>query len=279
MARSIEIIQSEILGSIASNADLQNLNSTSKSALFRLFSFCVAVAIYFLESLFDIHTEQIDQALYEQKSGTIRWYQNKALAFQYGFDLLEDSDKFDNTGATDEQIEESKIVKYCSVKETQLSNKLFIKIASGENGVLTPIEPAELDSFLAYMQEIKYAGVRIEVVNNPADVLGLSMSVYRDPLVIDENGNSILNGGKPVEEAVMSYLQNLPFNGEFLINDFIANLRNVPGVNNVNISSITSSYYDVVLSDYTSPVQINVSIIPTAGYFIISNFDNITYVV
>lgn len=280
MARSIEAIHDEILTNIAANENLQGLTSTSKSALFRLFAYVVAFSIWTLEKILDIHTAQIDQALYEQKSGTLRWYRNMSLAFQNGFDLLTDSDKFDNTGATDEQIEDSKIVKYCSVKETQQSNKLFIKIASEDSaGVLAPITAAQLDSFTTYINEIKYAGVRIEVVNNPADVLALTMAVYRDPLVIDAEGNSILNGGKPVEAAIMDYLQNLPFDGEFLINDFIAFLRAVPGVQNVNITSITSSYLDAATNSFTPPAQINVGVIPTAGYFTIANFNNISYVV
>ena len=289
MARELKDIKKEIAQKYIENEIIKSAYNLPDGALFNdyfsivslesLLFDALAFSIWMLEKLFDNHTKEIDQALYDQKSGTIRWYQLKSLAFQFGFDLIEDSDKFDNTGATTEQIEQSKIVKYCSVKETQQSNKLFIKIASEDNGVLSPIEPEELDSFLAYMQEIKYAGVRIQVVNNPADILGLTMAIYRDPLVIDENGNSILNGGKPVEEAIMSYLQNLPFNGEFLINDFIAHLRAVPGVKNVNIMSITSSYYDVVPDDYTNPVQINVSVIPSAGYFTITNFANLSYVV
>lgn len=280
MARSLEVIHNEILQSIASNSNLVQLNSSSKSAIYRVISFIFSFSIYSLEVLFDIHTAQIDTALYEQKSGTLRWYRNMALAFQYGFDLITDSDKFNNGEASEEEIIASKIVKYCSVKETQESNKLFIKIASADdNGVLSPINATQLYAFTAYINEIRYAGVRIQVVNNPADILALTMAVYRDPLVIDANGNSILNGGKPVEAAIMSYLQNLPFDGELIINDFIAYLRAVPGVVNVNIISITSSFLDITTNTFTTPNEINVGVIPSAGYFTINDFSNITYVV
>ncbi len=279
MAREIAIIHQEILENITNHPDLQDLNSTSKVSIYRLLTYIVALAIWTLEILFDIHAKQIDTALYEQKSGTPPWYRNMALSFQYGFDLLTDNDKFNNEGFTDEQIEASKIVKYCSVKESQESNRLVIKIASETDGELAPISEPQLESFEQYMKEIKYAGVKINVINNPADKLLLTMVIYRDPLVIDANGNSIVNAGKPIETATKEYMKNLPFNGELVLNDLIEKLREVPGVINAHIVLANSSYYDVVNDEFTDYVGISVKTIPMAGYFEIENFDNVTYVV
>src|SRR5258705_7141932 len=112
MARTTIEIQNGMLTDIASNEVLSvQLTSTSKVAIYRLFTYIVASAVYLLEKLFDNHKKEIDTAIYEQKSGTPRWYRNMSLEFQYGFDLLEDSDKFDNAGFTTDQIEASKIIK------------------------------------------------------------------------------------------------------------------------------------------------------------------------
>lgn len=279
MARSIEEIQQEIFESKNSNIYLNDLNSTSKSAIWRNILFIVSFSIWTLEKLFDIHTSQIDKKLYEQKSGTQRWYRNKALAFQYGFDLIEDTDYFDNSSFTTEQIENSKIIKYCSVKESQESNRLIMKIASENGSGLFPLTETQKTSFLAYMDEIKYAGVKINVINNLADILQINLKVFRDPLVLDENGNSILNGGKPLETAINQYLKNLPFDGELILNDFIEKLREVSGIINVHIISANSKYYDVVTEDYTAFVGIEIKTIPQSGYFEVEDFNNITYVV
>lgn len=279
MARTITEIQNTMFTSIATDANLVSLNSTSRVAIYRLFVFVVASAIWLLEVLFDVHKSQIDTALYEQKSGTARWYRNMALSFQYGFDLLYDSDKFDNAGYTIDQIEASQIVKYCSVKESFESNKLTIKVA-GENGdLLAPLTAPQLESFNEFMQEIKYAGVRLNIVNNPADKLVLIMAIYRDVLVIDENGNSILDGGKPVETAIKAYMKALPFDGELILNDLIANLRTVPGVDNAHIFNATSSHWNSVGLGFSDFAPINVRTTPTSGYFEIVNFDNVSYVV
>ena len=280
MARTIEEIQGRILTAIASDQALSaQLTSTSKVAAFRLFAYIIASSIWLLESIFDNHKKEIDTALYEQKSGTPRWYRNMSLAFQYGFDLLEDSDKFDNTGYTDDQIEASKIIKYCSVKESIESNRLTIKVAGESGDALQPLDDTQITAFLQYMSEVKYAGVKLNVVNNPADKLLLNMQIYRDVLVIDENGVSILNGDKPVEKAIRSYMKTLPFDGVLVLNDLIAHLRAVEGVDDANITIATSSFYDTATSSYTAFQPINVKTIPVAGYFEIENFNTVTYVV
>jgi len=289
MARSIAIIKSVLTANFMANATIQNAygfadglvfeNVFSKvsfeSNLFDVFSF----ALFLFEKLFDQHKQEIDTALYEQKSGTPRWYRNMALAFQYGFDLLDDSDKFDNTEATIDQIEASQIIKYCSVKESFESNKLTIKVAGESGNTLIPLTVPQLESFAEYMQEIKYAGVRLNIVNNPADKLKLVMSIYRDVLVIDENGNSIQNGGKPVETAVRAYMKSLPFDGVLVLNDLIANLRTVDGVDDVNILNATSSHWNSVGLGFSEFQPINVRTVPMSGYFEIVDFTTVTYVV
>lgn len=280
MARTIEEIQYRILTAIASDQALSTqLTSTSKVAVFRLFTYIIASSIWLLESIFDNHKKEIDTALYEQKSGTPRWYRNMSLAFQYGFDLLVDSDKFDNTGYTDDQIEASKIIKYCSVKESIESNRLTIKVVGESGDALEPLDDTQITAFLQYMSEVKYAGVKLNVVNNPADKLLLNMQIYRDVLVIDKNGVSILNGDKPVEKAIRAYMKALPFDGVLVLNDLIAHLRAVEGVNNANITIATSSFYNTATNSYTAFQPINVKTIPVAGYFEIENFNTVTYVV
>lgn len=246
-----------------------------ESIFFDVFAYCALI----LEQVFDQHKKEIDTAIYEQKSGTPRWYRNMALNFQYGFDLFTDSDKFQNTGFTVDQIDTSKIIKYCSVKESGESNRLVVKVAGETAAVLIPLTTTQLESFNGYMEEIKYAGVKLQIVNNPADKLLLNMVIYRDVLVLDENGTHILNGGKPVEQAVNAYIKNLPFDGELVLNDLIEKLRAVDGVDNAHIVIATSSAYDTVTATYLSYGPINVKTIPIAGYFVIPNYDTVTYVV
>lgn len=277
MARTIQEIQTLILQAKAQEPALNELNSTSKVAIWRLWVYIIAVAIWSLEKLFDQHRADIDKRLAELKPHTARWYRSKALAFQYGFDLLPDSDTFNNQGHTEEAIEASKIVKYSAVIESKNEGRLIVKIAGEQGEQLHPITDAQKQAFEAYLQEIKDAGVRLSVVNYQPDVLHLQMKIVYDPLVLDSNGQSIIHATKPVETAIKDYLKRLPFNGELVLAHLIDALQQAEGVKIPHLvlaqsKNITSS------GEYGAFETIEINKIPTAGYFTIDNFNDITYV-
>ena len=277
MARTIQEIQTFILQAKAQEPALNELNSTSKVAIWRLWVYIIAVAIWSLEKLFDQHRADIDKRLAELKPHTARWYRSKALAFQYGFDLLPDSDKFNNQGHTEEAIEASKIVKYSAVIESKNEGRLIVKIAGEQGEQLQPITDAQKQAFEAYLQEIKDAGVRLSVVNYQPDVLHLQMKIVYDPLVLDSNGQSILHATHPVETAIKDYLKRLPFNGELVLAHLIDALQQAEGVKIPHLvlaqsKNITNG------GGYGAFETIEISKIPTAGYFTIDNFNDISYV-
>ncbi len=285
MARSIKDIKLQLTNAFVNSEVVQNdygilpnsifEQTFSKVSIENILFDVFAFAIWTLEKLFDTHSSQIDSALNEQKAGRPNDYKNAALNFQYGFPLLLDSADFDNTGYTPEQIEASKIIKYCSVKESSQSARLIIKTAGEVSGELQELTPEQESAFSAYMEDwFKWAGVKLSIVNFPADELKITMQVFRNPLVLDANGQSILDGDKPVELRITQYLKELGFNGELVINDLIERLRELPGVDNVDILAMNSKAYNE--TEFTS---ISVSKIPEAGYFKITDFTNITYVV
>ena len=277
MARSIQDIQQLIYAQKAQEPALENLNSTSKVAMWRLWVYIISVAIWSLEKLFDLHRTDIDKRLTELKPHTARWYRSKALAFQYGYYLAHDSDKYNNQWLTDEQIEASKIIKYSAVVESKNEGRLIVKIAGEQGDTLQPITDAQKQAFEAYLQEIKDAGVRLSVVNYQPDVLHLQMKIIYDPLVLDSNGQSIAKATKPVEETIISYLKCLPFNGELVLAHLIDALQQAEGIKIPHLvlaqsKNITSG------GGYGAFETIEISKIPTAGYFTIDNFNDITYV-
>ena len=197
MARTIEQIQNEILKAKETEASLNELNSTSKVAIWRLWVYITAFVIWTLEKIFDEHKKEISKLLSEQKPHTARWYRNKALAFQYGFNLRSETDLFDNTGKSKEEIENSKIIKYSAVTEVEIESRLIVKIATesvAPTSNLSPLTQEQKAAFDVYINEIKDAGVRITTINYLPDILKLQMKIYRDPLVLDENGLGSLGG-------------------------------------------------------------------------------------
>ena len=280
MARSVDTIYADLIAKKESDSNLDALNSTSKTAIWRLWLYIVAYATNVLESLFDKHYTEVTSIITELKPHTMRWYRQKALAFQYGFDLISDTDIFDNGTATEEQIAASKIIKYAAITEATTESRLVLKIATEDNaGKLAPITSGQESAFIPYIEEIKDAGVAITVINYLPDILKLNLRIYYDPLVLTSTGVSILTGKKPVEDALNEFMKELPFNGELVLNSLIDKLQKTEGVKIPHLVQAASKWIDTALDDYGNFENISVKKIPVSGYFEIENFDNIEYVV
>lgn len=278
MARSIEQIQQSIFTARKDTA-LTDLTSTSKTAIWRLFIYIISVAIYAFEVILDKHYSDVSQKLTEEKAHTARWYRSKALAFQFGFDLVVDSDEFNNTNYTTEQISESKIVKYAAVVEAENDSRLIVKIAGETDGELNRLNEQEVASFKTYMQEIRDAGVKLTVINYEADKLFLDLQINYDPLVLSANGQHLINANYPVVDAIKAYMKELPFNGELVLAHLVDKLQQVEGVLIPTIMSASTSWIDENTNSYGDAIGIAVKTIPVSGYFKVESFDNIRYVV
>jgi len=277
MSRTIEKIEKIMLDRKDSMTELDELTSTSKVAIWRLIIYIVAVSIWTIEKLFDTHKAEIDTEIANQKKGSLNWYRYMALQFQNGFNLIFDTDKFENDNATDVEIANSKIIKYAAVNEADTVGTIIIKIAGETDDVLAPISEDQQFAVIAYFEEIKYAGTRIRVINYLPDRLYLTIKIYRDPLVLSADGNSI-DGGKPVETAIKEFMKELPFNGELVLAHLIDKLQAVKGVKIPHLIVAKSSWINAA-GGYDEPQQIDVKTVTVSGYFEIPNFDNISYVV
>ncbi len=289
MAKTRQEIKQEITSAFVNNDTIKSLYGLTpgnsfeeefslvslENILFDMISF----SIHLLAKLFDAHKQEITTIIKDQKKGRLSWYRFMALKFQYGFDLQTDSDNFDNNGFTQEQIANSKIIKYAAVNNSDTIGEIVIKVAGESNNELSPITNAEKDSLSAYFEEIKFAGTAIHIINYQADILLLNLVIYRDPLVIDANGYSIINGNKPVEDAIQEFMKELPFNGEYTNAALVDKLQEVDGVIIPHLIVAKSSWIDPSINGYGQPTNIDVKRIAKSGYFKIENFDNISYVV
>ncbi len=265
-----------MLTAIAANTVLSTvLTSTSLSSIFRNFTYIVAYSIATLEGLFELLTTEIDDKIYNQKSGRLAWYRTIALSFQFGFALVTDRDYYDNTGYTDEQVAASKIVKYAAVGESTTESRIIIKIAGETDGELAPLSDVQKAAFDAYMKEVKWPG-KLTVINYLPDRLNLNLKIKYDGMVLDAQGMSLLNGTYPVNNALAEYMKELPFDGELRLSALIDKLQLVQGVKDATLLSASTSWIDATSNDYADPVEIDIAIIPQSGYFKIEN-TNITY--
>lgn len=280
MAKTIQDIKDQMTGAFIENEVIKKTYGLKDGLTFEqqfstvsienILFYIVAVCNWALEVLFDKHWEEVTTHIAEYKPGSLKWYRNMALQFQYGFDLITDTDKFNNEGHTDEEIENSKIVKYSAVTESQNISRLIVKIAGETGGELSPITEPQKEAFEAYMEEIRYAGVPITVINYLPDLLYLNITIVYDPLVLDRNGMAIapINGNiRPVDTAINDFLHDLPFNGKFSVSKLTDKLQSTAGVIDVNIDSASSAWIDPGTGAYGTATGIYMSTIPESGYY------------
>lgn len=264
MARTIAEIKKEMTDYFVRNETIQALyeldpeksfeDQFSKISLESILFYVVAVSVWALEKLFDRHRQEVTELISELKPHSLRWYANKAKAFQFGKSLVPDTDQYDNTGLTDEQIRKQQVVKYSAV--TEKAAIVYVKVATGSEGARTPLSPEQEAALEAYFKEVKDAGVKLNVVNLPADEFNVDIDIYYDPQVFDENLNRLDGTGKLVHDTIASFVENLPFNGEYRNSALINTLTELDGVVLVELKQSTANGQ-----------TINAKCVPESGYF------------
>jgi hypothetical protein len=233
MARTIQEIQSTILVDLRERAELAALDSTSATALYVLITYVVAMAIALLESNNDAYRVELREILATQAPHTLRYYQLKALNYRLGVDLEDGTTNYPSADA--ETIIEQNVVLYASVREA--GETLQVKVAKKS---IEPLTALELAAFEDYMNEIKDAGVRLEVSSEPADRLKATIDIYYNPQVIGSDGRR-LDGTDDlvVYNAVVSYTENLRFDGQFVAASLVDQLQRTEGIQIPQLRSVS----------------------------------------
>ncbi|MFS2189807.1 hypothetical protein ACCC92_24235 [Mucilaginibacter sp. Mucisp84] len=266
MARTIDYWYQQIITQKNNTPELSGLTSTSKTANFSLWAFIVAVAIAALDNLFDLHKSNVDDELATLKPHGLKWYRDLALRFQYGQELIADSDQYANTGLTTEQIAAQKIITQAAV--TEIDGKLRLKVVKLVNDDYAQLSTDEMTALLAYVASTKDAGVKVTTDSLPPDSLKLSIDVFYNPLVLKGDGSRIDGEVQtPVPDAIATYLKNLLFNGEYSNMRLVDQLQQVDGVALATIKLSQAKYGLFPFSN------IDEVYIPDAGYLRIATGD------
>jgi hypothetical protein len=267
MARDLQTIYNELTASKESNSDLDTLLpnpdnwatlytyenfkllantvlkalSDSKVAIWRLTMNVVAYCIWSQEKLYDIFVDEVDTKIENREFGQLQWYVEKSKEFQEGYELeWVDNKKYAYTTVD----EEAQIVTQAAAIVT--NGVILIKVAKGDIGSLEKLDTGELNAFIQYMKgtnqpfvtaAIAPAGTALDVLSENPDELRFAAQVFYNSQVLDENGESLIDGTKPVETAVTNYIQQIPFDSKFRVSGLIDAIQAVNGVRNVVVSN------------------------------------------
>lgn len=259
MARTKSEIRQEIIDSKNSNAVLSNLTSTSATAIWLMWVEIVVIAIWSFELLFDAHKADITQQIESDKSHRLNWYRKKALDFQYGADLVDGEDYFDNAGIDQDTINAQKIIAEAAAVESPA--KVLIKVVKEDAGELVPLDSSEYDAIKYYFSRIKDAGIKLEIISQNPDKIKVDLDIYYNPLILDSEGKRIDGlDSKPVQTAIINYLRDLEFDGEFIAEKMIDYIQAVEGVEKLHLNTCLAAKYD-----NPSFTSVGVSYNPYAG--------------
>lgn len=238
----------------------------SRVSIENILFYVFAAALWTLEKLFDLHTAEVKERIEQLEPHTLRWYVNKTKAFMYGRELVPGTDYYDTSDMSETAIAAAKVVKYAVASES--NTVVYIKVAGEEEGKPIQLKESQLSALKSYLNDIKDAGVSVQIRNEQADHMSISLVVYYDPTLLAADGVLLSSNSRPVDETVKSVIANLPFNGVYRNTDLLAALQALPGVEVVDIievkvkSSNAETWTDVV--GYNRPYS---------GYYAINDGD------
>lgn len=229
MARTVNEIQAELIANVQADSVLSTqLTSTSRRAIWRLWTFVFAVSIAILEQLMDVFKSQIEGIVAIAAPQTPQWLQAKIFEFQYS--------------ATDPQViqlidlvpqypvvnTDLRIVTRCSVK-TSLAGSVAIKVAKGATP--EPLAFNEISALQSYVQSIGVAGIFYSIISSDSDKIYIAADIYY-------NGAYSAVIQDRVIASINTYLSELPFDGTLKLTDLEFAIKNTTGISDVVFKNV-----------------------------------------
>lgn len=269
MARDRKTIKKELTDALISDpVIIEKYGLTVGLTFEEQFSLTSIENVWFDNISFGIYNHEliVSQNALNSRPHNISWYKEQCLNFHDGFELVWSDGQFKYDASV---TEASKIIDRVAVLESN-DGELVIKVATDNAGSIEPLSTPQLIRFTNYLNLIKDAGNRIRIINQPADLLKMTLNIYVDVSIIDLTTGKLLNVSEdvyPVKDAINDYLQNLEFNGGFVKEFFRNKIQLAAGVKIPIIQLIEWKYASFDWEEFGEWK------IPEAGYFKIEPTD------
>ena len=215
----------------------------------------VATTLALAERIQEADKAAISSIVERNRIGTGPWYVEMAKRFQWNEQIQYFLQVDPDTGIISYNIDApgDRIITQAAYVETA-AKEIFIKIAGGEAGALHPLIGTQETDFLNYMRRIKIAGITLNVVNLPADILRLQVNVH-----YSRSFNST-NLRQAIIDSLNAYSISFEFNGVVLRNAVIDAIQRVTGVVDVEIIQLEAATGSIIYN-------IERAYVTAAGYF------------
>lgn len=246
MSRTLTEIYNEAVETRNKYLELTELTNDSKMSIINAFTWVTAAAIYSFETLLDVFTTDIAKTFTQRINGTSAYYANAMLKWQYGDDLIINDEDTAFHYATEDTTK--RLITHVSYQEYYneefKDNILILKVASGEGRSLSQLSDEELIAARAYLNQIKFAGVKCNVVSRRGDVLVPRLTVYYDGAITKEELYD------NIDTALIDFIVNMKFDSLVYSQKIIDAIQKVEHVTDVHIDHEASVEQGIFIAQY-----------------------------
>ena len=251
MARSIAIIKAQIITEKNAQPALSGLTSTSQTAIYNLWAYVIATAIFIQESLWDLFRTQLDAQIALTPAWTDQWVQSEAFKFQYDAttpQILTLTNFIPSYAIVDIT---KRIISRCSV--TTKSNRIVaIKVATNEPP--QALNATQLTSFQGYLDEISAAGVQYIATSLAPDNLLVRAQIFY-------NGQYAATIQADVIASINNYMATIEFDGYVRGSALETAILATTGVNDIILNDVAIRPDATPFASTTYIIQNNAEIV------------------
>lgn len=248
MSRTVKDIYNEIVQERNKRLELHEFKSDSKVSILNGITWTFAAIIHSFETLLDVFAIDISQAINQRVNGTPTFYANALLQYQKGDELVvrEDGLAFGYASIDETKKIISQVSYTESTDDINLDSKLILKVATGEKGNLSALPPQELTPINSYINKLKFAGTRIEVISREGDVIIPRVEVFYDGAIPE---SEVYDN---IEEKLNEYIMNIPFDSSIYASKIIEAIRSAEHITDVYINKDAMPQQGFFIASYNS---------------------------
>lgn len=246
MSRTLTDIYNEAVEARNQYLELTELTNNSKMSIINAFTWVTSAAIFSFEKLMDVFMLDIAAVFNSRINGTPAYYANALLKWQYGDELVVNEE---GTAFKYPTIDEVKrLITHVSYQEYYNSefkdNVLILKVATGSGSNLSRLTDEELIAARAYLNQIKFAGVKCNIVSRKGDVLVPRVTVYYDGAVSKEELYD------KIDTALTQFIVNMKFDSLIYAQKVIDAIQKVEHVTDVYIDPNATVEQGIYIAQY-----------------------------
>lgn len=246
MSRTLTEIYNEAVDTRNKYLELTELTNDSKMSIINAFTWVTSAAIYSFETLLDVFMTDISTIFNSRINGTPAYYANAMLKWQFGDELVINDEGTSFSYAQEDTTK--RIISHVSYQEAYSDaykdDVLILKVATGEADSLSRLTDEQLIAARAYLNQIKFAGVKCNVISRKGDVLVPRVTVYYDGAVSKEELYDA------IDKSLIQFVNDMQFDSLLYAQKVIDAIQRTEHVTDVWINPEASASQGIFIAQY-----------------------------